>query len=70
MMSLRPVLSCALLLAGVALGVEHQAHPLDTKAPTPKGKSVELTLPDGKTSTAYVAHPKGPPRGGLLLLHE
>jgi carboxymethylenebutenolidase len=84
MMSLRPVLSSALLLAGVALAADphahgsdanlavlsHLAHPLDAKAPTPKGKSVELSLPDGKTSTAYVAHPKGAPRGGLLLVHE
>jgi carboxymethylenebutenolidase len=85
MMSLRPLLSSAVLLAGVALGADpphahgsdanspvpsHQGHPVDSRAPTPKGKSVELTLSDGKTSTAYVAHPKGTPRGGLLLVHE
>jgi carboxymethylenebutenolidase len=44
--------------------------PVSSKAATPKGKSVELTLADGKTSTAYVARPKGAPRGGLLVLHE
>jgi carboxymethylenebutenolidase len=48
----------------------HQKHPVDPKPPTPKGKSVELTLPDGKTSTAYVARPRGAPHGGLLVLHE
>ena len=48
----------------------HQKHPVDPKPPAPKGKKVELTLPDGKTSTAYVARPKGAPRGGLLMVHE
>jgi len=43
---------------------------VDPKPPAPKGKKVELTLPDGKTSTAYVARPKGAPRGGLLMVHE
>jgi carboxymethylenebutenolidase len=48
----------------------HQKHPVDPKPPTPRGKPVELTLPDGKTSAAYVARPKGAPRGGLLIVHE
>jgi hypothetical protein len=48
----------------------HQKHPVDPKHPVPRGKPVELTLPGGKTSTAYVARPKGAPRGGLLMIHE
>jgi carboxymethylenebutenolidase len=85
MMSLPPVLSSAVLLAGMALAAEpphlhasdadsavpsHQAHPVDPNVPKPKGKSVELTLADGKTASAYVAQPKAAPRGGLLILHE
>jgi len=53
----------SMLVVGVALGAE-------PKPPTPHGKAVKLTLADGKTSKAYVAHPKGAPRGGVLLLHE
>ena len=48
----------------------HQKHPVDPKPPAPKGRSVELRLPGGRTSTAYVARPKGAPHGGLLILHE
>ena len=48
----------------------HQKHPVDPRPPAPKGKSVELTLPGGRTSTGYVARPKGAPRGGLLVVHE
>ena len=48
----------------------HQKHPVDPKHPVPRGKPVELTLPGGKSSTAYVARPKGAPHGGLLMLHE
>lgn len=48
----------------------HQKHPVDPRPPAPKGKSVELTLPGERTSTAYVARPKGAPRGGLLVVHE
>lgn len=48
----------------------HQAHPVDPKPPAPKGKMVQLTLPDGETAAAYVARPKGTPRGALLLVHE
>ena len=48
----------------------HAKHGVDPKAPAPKGKTVELTLPSGKTSTGYVARPKGSPHGGLLLVHE
>jgi carboxymethylenebutenolidase len=50
-----------MLVGGVALA---------EKPPPHHGKSVELTLAGGKTSTAYVARPKGQPHGGLLLLHE
>jgi len=31
---------------------------------------VELALPGGRSSTAYVARPKGTPHGGLLVVHE
>jgi len=55
--------------AGAAVPA-HQKHPVDSRSPVPKGKSVELTLPDGRTSTAYVTRPKGAPRGGLLVVHE
>ena len=48
----------------------HQAHPVDPKPPAPKGKMVHLTLPDGKTSAAYVSRPKNTPRGSVLLVHE
>ena len=48
----------------------HQKHPVDPKPPAPKGKSVELTLPGGRSSTAYVARPKKAPHGGLLVVHE
>jgi carboxymethylenebutenolidase len=61
-----------MLVAGVALGAEtsHAHHPVDPRPPTPRGKAVELTLPGGKSSTAYVTRPKGTPHGGLLLVHE
>jgi carboxymethylenebutenolidase len=55
----------ALVLSMLASGVT-----LAEKPPPHHGKSVELTLASGKTSTAYVARPKGQPHGGLLLLHE
>jgi len=55
--------------AGAAIPA-HQKHPVESRAPVPKGKSVEIGLPDGRTSTAYVARPKGVPRGGLLVVHE
>jgi carboxymethylenebutenolidase len=74
-----------MLVSGAALGAEpphvhgpdagsavpaHQHHPVDPRPPTPKGKPVELTLPGGQTSTAYLARPRGALRGGLLVLHE
>ncbi|HEY1905448.1 MAG TPA: dienelactone hydrolase family protein [Myxococcaceae bacterium] len=60
-MSFRAGLVLSMLVGGVALA---------EKPPPHHGKSVELTLAGGKTSTAYVARPKGQPHGGLLLLHE
>jgi carboxymethylenebutenolidase len=48
----------------------HQKHPVDPKPPAPKGKRVELTLPGGRTSGAYVARPRQAPHGGLLIVHE
>ncbi|MGZ6098016.1 MAG: dienelactone hydrolase family protein [Myxococcaceae bacterium] len=84
-MSVRAAQVLSMLLAGVALGEEpphvhgadagsavpaQERHPVDPRPPTPHGKPVELTLPGGKTSTAYVARPKGAPHGGLLVVHE
>ena len=61
-MSFRAAQVLSMLIGSLALAAEpHLA---------PKGKAVALTLPSGKTSTAYVARPKGAPRGGLLLVHE
>jgi len=59
--SFRAALVLSMLAGGLALA---------EKPPPHHGKSVELTLPGGKTSTAYVARPKGQPHGGLILLHE
>jgi carboxymethylenebutenolidase len=59
--SFRAAVVLSTLAAGVALADRPPAH---------HGKSVELTLPSGKTSTAYVSRPKGPPHGGLLVVHE
>jgi len=57
--------------AGAGSGVPaQQRQPVDPKPPAPKGKSVELSLPDGKSGSGYVARPKGTPHGGLLILHE
>jgi carboxymethylenebutenolidase len=47
----------------------HQAHPLDASAPKPQGKMTQLDV-GGQPSQAYVAAPKGKPRGGLLVIHE
>ncbi len=84
-MSVPSVLVLSMLVVGVARGAEsshvhgadagasvpsHEKHPMDPRPPAPKGKSVELALPSGKTSTAYLARPKGAPHGGLLVLHE
>ena len=83
-MSSRGMLLVSLLIAGAAAGADphvhgsdadasvpaHQKHPVDPKAPIPKGKAVTLTLPSGGTSTAYVARPKGAAHGALLVLHE
>ena len=72
-MSLRAAQVLSMLLMGVALGAEGPAkegHPGGPKPPAPRGKAVKLTLPGGKTSTAYVARPKGTPHGGLLAVHE
>ena len=72
-MSVRAALSLAVLLAGLARGAEvpvNERHPVDPHPPAPRGKAVPLTLAGGETSTAYLARPKGTPRGGLLVLHE
>lgn len=84
-MSVRAAQVLSMLLAGVAFGAEtphvhgadagsavpaNERHPVDPRAPAPHGKPVELTLAGGKTSTGYVARPKGAPHGGLLVLHE
>lgn len=84
-MSFRAAQVLSMLLVGVAVGAEaphaqgadagaavpaHEHHPVDPRPPAPKGKPVELSLPGGRSSTAYVARPRGTPRGGLLVLHE
>jgi carboxymethylenebutenolidase len=48
---------------------EHQKHPLDKDAPKPQGASMELPVA-GSTAIAYVAKPKGKPKGAVLVLHE
>ena len=63
-MSFRGAQVLSLLVGSLAFAA------VDAKGPAPKGKSVELRLPSGRTSTAYVARPRGAARGGLLLLHE
>jgi len=44
-------------------------HPLDGKAPTPKGSMTKLRV-GNETSDAYVARPQGKPQGALLVIHE
>ncbi|HEY3587956.1 MAG TPA: dienelactone hydrolase family protein, partial [Myxococcaceae bacterium] len=63
-MSFRRAQVLSLLVGSLAFAA------VDAKGPAPKGKSVELRLPGGRASTAYVARPRGAARGGLLLLHE
>jgi carboxymethylenebutenolidase len=62
--SFREAQVLSLLVGSLALAA------VDAKGAVPKGKSVELRLPGGGTSTAYVARPRRAARGGLLLLHE
>ena len=77
-MSFRAAQVVSMLVGSLALAAEQGQHapdagaaaPAHQKHPMPKGKAIELTLPSGKTSTAYVARPKGSPHGGLLLVHE
>ena len=70
------------LLAALLIGQAHvhdagtdsaamaaQPHPFDPDAPKPKGSMTELKVGD-QTSKAYVAHPKGKPKGALLVIHE
>ncbi len=47
----------------------HQNHPLDTDFPKPTGAMVELKI-SGDTAQAYVAKPKGEPKGAILVVHE
>ncbi|MGZ6125084.1 MAG: dienelactone hydrolase family protein [Myxococcales bacterium] len=47
----------------------HQPHPLDAQAPRPQGSMATLQVA-GQASQAYVARPKGKPRGALLVIHE
>ena len=62
-MSFRAAPVLAMLLGSLTLAAGPPPH-------VSRGRAVELTLPGGRTSTAYVARPKGAPRGGLLLVHE
>ena len=62
----------ALLLAQAHLHDDptHTPPPMSKEAaPKPRGKAVELKV-DGKTSKAYVAKPKGAPKGAVLVVHE
>jgi carboxymethylenebutenolidase len=47
----------------------HQKHPVDAHAPKPTGAMVDLKLEKG-TSKAYLAKPKGEPKGAVLVIHE
>lgn len=47
----------------------HQPHPLDADAPKPQGRMTKLAV-GGQSSKAYLAEPKGKPRGVLLVIHE
>jgi carboxymethylenebutenolidase len=66
------------ILAAVLLAQAHvhpadamaaQNHPLDANAPKAAGSMIDLKAGD-QTSKAYVARPKGTPKGGLLVIHE
>src|SRR5258706_1481823 len=49
---------------------EHKPPPAATEAaPALTGSNVDLTV-GGETSQAYVAKPKGAPKGGVLVIHE
>ena len=47
----------------------HQKHPHDNAPPKPTGAAIELKVGDA-SSTAYVARPKGAPKGAVLVIHE
>lgn len=47
----------------------NEKHPVDTTLPAPTGSVLELKI-GAETGLAYVARPKGKPKGGLLVLHE
>src|SRR5919197_4202957 len=44
-------------------------HPLDAKAPAPKGSMTKLRV-GNESSDAYLARPQGKPQGALLVVHE
>ena len=77
-MSFRAAQVVSMLVGSLALAAEQGQHapdagaaaPAHQKHPMPKGKAIELTLLGGKTSSAYVARPKGAPRAGVLMVHE
>src|SRR2546423_10623939 len=47
----------------------HQKHPMDANAPEPRGQNITLKV-GGESAKAYVAKPKGAPKGALLVFHE
>jgi carboxymethylenebutenolidase len=47
----------------------HQMHPLDAGAPKPRGQNLQLKV-GSQSAKAYVAKPKGEPKGALLVFHE
>lgn len=48
----------------------HQHHPRDQDMPTPRGQPVTLEVTGGKASTGYLATPRRPVKGAVLVLHE
>ena len=66
-----PILAALLVAqAHVHDAPAHNPPPMSKEAaPKPRGAAVELKV-DGKTSPAYVARPKGAPKGAVLVVHE
>src|SRR5205823_1853935 len=47
----------------------NQKHPMDANAPRPQGQTLTLKV-GGQSAKAYVAKPKGKPKGAILVFHE
>ena len=60
------------LLAALLIAQAHEHKPppaTNDPAPALTGSNVDLTV-GGEKSTAYLAKPKGTPKGGILVIHE